>query len=349
MPYLIGTDEAGYGPNLGPLVITSNVWHVDAADACDLYERLKGLIRGSLATDKPAVADKRSGARNGSPTKRRSATAPIDPPRQLAIADSKLLYKSGDDDGVLHLERGVLAMLNLLGSRPRSWGALFRKLLDGESLDDLCGLPWHREYELVLPLDADGGDIDGLAAQIRPGFAEAGVRLVDIRSAAVFPARFNRLTGQYGNKAEVLSRLTLELVAASLTVCQGAPVFVICDKHGGRNRYGPLLQRQFPDPLVEVHGESTAVSIYRWQHHGQRVEVRFQAGGESWLPAAFASMVSKYLRELAMRAFNEFWCGHIPDLRPTAGYPDDSHRFKQAIAEKQATLGIEDRILWRER
>src|SRR5215203_3406446 len=29
MPYLIGTDEAGYAPNLGPLVVTATVWHVD--------------------------------------------------------------------------------------------------------------------------------------------------------------------------------------------------------------------------------------------------------------------------------------------------------------------------------
>src|SRR5271163_2247191 len=28
MAYLIGTDEAGYAPNLGPLVISSTVWRV---------------------------------------------------------------------------------------------------------------------------------------------------------------------------------------------------------------------------------------------------------------------------------------------------------------------------------
>ncbi len=28
MPYLLGTDEAGYGPNLGPLVISASVWEV---------------------------------------------------------------------------------------------------------------------------------------------------------------------------------------------------------------------------------------------------------------------------------------------------------------------------------
>ena len=44
MPYLLGTDEAGYGPNLGPLVISGSVWEVrDGVQGNDLYERLAKL------------------------------------------------------------------------------------------------------------------------------------------------------------------------------------------------------------------------------------------------------------------------------------------------------------------
>jgi hypothetical protein len=60
-------------------------------------------------------------------------------------------------------------------------------------------------------------------------------------------------------------------------------------------------------------------------------------------------MTAKYLRELSMRAFNEFWCARVPDLRPTAGYPMDSHRFRKAIAAMQRELGIEDHVVWRKR
>jgi hypothetical protein len=58
-------------------------------------------------------------------------------------------------------------------------------------------------------------------------------------------------------------------------------------------------------------------------------------------------MLSKYLRELAMRPFNEFWCGRVADLAPTAGYPRDAHRFRAAIQPTQMALGIDDRMLWR--
>jgi hypothetical protein len=71
--------------------------------------------------------------------------------------------------------------------------------------------------------------------------------------------------------------------------------------------------------------------------------------GERFLPTALASMTAKYLRELSMRAFNEFWCSRIPDLRPTAGYPKDAHRFRKAIAATQKELKIDDRTLWRNR
>jgi hypothetical protein len=60
-------------------------------------------------------------------------------------------------------------------------------------------------------------------------------------------------------------------------------------------------------------------------------------------------MAAKYLRELAMRAFNDFWCGRVRDLAPTAGYPGDSRRFMAAIQGAQAELGIAKTVMWRDR
>ncbi|MGH9174221.1 MAG: hypothetical protein ACRD1H_07675, partial [Vicinamibacterales bacterium] len=97
--------------------------------------------------------------------------------------------------------------------------------------------------------------------------------------------------------------------------------------------------------MVLCRQEGRELSCYRVG----RGDVRFQARAEQHLPVALASMVSKYVRELAMELFNRFWCDHVPGLRPTKGYPLDAHRFKADIAAAQQRLGIADEVLWRMR
>ena len=165
----------------------------------------------------------------------------------------------------------------------------------------------------------------------------------------VFPARFNALVDQCGSKGEALSQATLQLIGRVLNGCEPEPTVISCDKHGGRGKYQRLLQQQFPDPLIEIICEGMQQSIYRWGPTEARFEARFCAKGESFLPAALASMTAKYLRELSMHAFNEYWQNEVAGLKPTAGYPLDARRFKLEIADRQAKLGIDDRILWRSR
>jgi hypothetical protein len=178
---------------------------------------------------------------------------------------------------------------------------------------------------------------------------EIPLELTTVRSVAVFPERFNDLLERFGSKGLIVSRLTIGLIGQILPTLADEPVQVQCDKHGGRNKYGPLLQKALPDYLVEIHGESRSQSVYRWGPEQRRVETRFVAKGEDFLPTALASMVSKYLRELAMTAFNAFWQQHVPGLRPTAGYPVDARRFRADIAECQEKLDVADRVLWRNR
>ncbi|MEM7455515.1 MAG: hypothetical protein AAF456_14275, partial [Planctomycetota bacterium] len=71
--------------------------------------------------------------------------------------------------------------------------------------------------------------------------------------------------------------------------------------------------------------------------------------GESSLPVALASMVSKYVREVFMMLWNDFWQLEVPGIRPTKGYPVDAKRFKMEIETAQNSLGIEDRTIWRNR
>lgn len=318
MATLIGTDEAGYGPNFGPLVISATRWQAPTPDV-ELYELLAGDVRAS-----PAV---------GSDC-------------HVAIADSKQLYRPGG--GLAQLERGVWAAAGMLDRCVGGWRQAWQRLAP-TSLAELASIPWYAGFELTLPIDASENEIETNRKRLLAACQAACVELKAMESVAVFPDRFNRLVDECGTKGAALSSETLRLVRRMVDDSSDPVVLVQCDKHGGRNRYGPLLQEFFPEYLVEVRSEGRAASVYRWGSAAQRVEFRFVAKGESFLPAALASMASKYLRELAMRAFNAFWAAHLPDLRPTAGYPVDAARFRGQIQRTQQDLGIADHVLWRNR
>lgn len=321
MGYVIGTDEAGYGPNLGPLVVSASVWRVpgDPWD-CDLYALLAAAVCASDA----------AGAARG----------------RLVLADSKAIYKPAT--GIAALERGVLTLLSALGNTCRAWNDCWQ-VLAPDSTDGLAAAPWYAGYRCPLPLAADENELPPLAKLFRGACRKAGVRLAALRSRTVFPAEFNSGISEHGGKGAVLSRVTILLAAELLAALPDEPVLVICDKHGGRNFYGPLLQAHFPDSFVENHGDGRRQSVYRFGPPARRVEFRFRCRAEEFLPVASASMASKYLRELAMRAFNDFWIARVPELRPTAGYPGDARRFKLGIAAAQSALGVDDCLLWRER
>jgi hypothetical protein len=323
MQYLIGTDEAGYGPNLGPLLISATVWEVpDGVDGEELYTRLGDVI----------VASPREVARQ--------------PSRLVAVADSKVLYKP--KQGLRHLERALWAAMSLLDRRADTWLDVWESLAP-DAVGPMRSVPWYADHDRPVPLDADPAELQSPARALGEGLAAADVRLLDVRSRAVFPDEFNTLIDTYDNKGAALSHTTLDLVAQVARPLGPGRISILCDKHGGRNRYGPLLEEHFPESLIEIHGEGRQRSVYQFGPAERRVDIRFQTKGETHLPAALASMASKYLRELAMRAFNTYWQAKVPNLKPTAGYPQDAKRFKAEIAEKQTELGIEDQILWRKR
>lgn len=323
MQYVVGMDEAGYGPNLGPLVVTATVWEMpDGAGVDDMY---------TLLVDAIAPSPRQAAAGNG---------------RCVAVADSKRLYQPGG--GLRNLERGVLSMLRVLGTEVDLWSELWDALVP-DSLATLARIPWYARYDEAVPTGAAADELARLAESLAAAFASSGVRLLAMVSEAVFPAQFNELVLLHNTKGAALSHLSLQLAARAIAQLGDGAIAVVCDKHGGRNRYGRLLEECFPDWLIEIHGESREQSTYRFGPPERRICIDFRPRAETCLAVALASMTSKYLRELAMRAFNGFWCGRVTDLKPTAGYPGDAPRFHSQIAEMQRTLAISDHVLWRNR
>jgi hypothetical protein len=319
MAYLLGTDEAGYGPKLGPLVIAATLWRVPESSPCDdLYLQL-----GQLVTRRPIAA-------------------PVSLP--IPIADSKTLYKSGG--GLEKLEAGIFPALSAIGSTITRWKDVWLSVAPACAAQ-LQRIPWYQNFDIDLPVDADNRLLEQCALGFRPGLAHHDIQLLNIRARVVIEEQFNRLADQWGGKGALLSNVTMELISELLTPLDAGQILVHCDKHGGRDRYGPLLQQHFPEHLIEIRREHRSLSVYRSGPPSRRLEFRFAANGETFLPSALASMVAKYLRELAMKAFNHFWQQRVANLKPTAGYPLDARRFIEEIAEARTALKIPEHQIWR--
>lgn len=277
MTLVVGTDEAGYGPNLGPLVVAATAWEA----ACDPADVEAAFARAH------------------------AAIGPL-------WGDSKRIFRGGD--GFSALERGVLAAAAVAtGDVPAAWAS-------------------------------SRADCDVAAATAAGGLEAAGLVLVAIRYRVIEPREFNALLDAGLNKSDILSQATLDL-AAALVARGPQPVVVWCDRHGGRRRYAPLVARALATPLVQVVEELPERSAYVVPDSDCRIE--FSVGGESRLPVAVASMTAKYVRELAMAAFNAHWETRQPGLRPTAGYPVDAARWRREAAAAVARAGIAWDDLWR--
>lgn len=367
MGILIGMDEAGYGPHFGPLVVAATAWEVpdecfrvgvqgssegEFATANEKYTCGTAVLAPRTHSTKTRIASKAAGADCVDLYRLlRNIVAKSVSERRIAIADSKALFHPGL--GLRQLERGVHAVLHSIRQTLCCWSDIVRYCQADPDGHHRC-VCWPDGFDCSLPVDADVKELARLSARFARACEVSKVQPLFIRARLVFPTQFNELVEYYGTKGGALSHVTVGLlreVVDSLSPTSGAvsPVFAVCDKHGGRNYYTALLQHHFSDYWIEPVFESHAESCYQWGPYESRVRVTFRMNGERFLPTALASMTAKYFRELSMRAFNEFWATHVEDLRPTAGYPTDSHRFRKAIAAKQRELGIEDRVLWRKR
>ena len=180
----------------------------------------------------------------------------------------------------------------------------------------------------------------GMARDARGGIVAARV---------VTPSDFNAALDEGLNKSDLLSRTTLDLAASLRAAAPAEEALVWCDRHGGRKAYAGLVARHFDTTLPQVLEETARQSRYRIAAAGgvAPAEVDFSVGGEARLPVALASMTAKYLRELSMEAFNAHWCGALPGLRPTAGYPVDARRWFDEAAPALRAAGLPDGAVWR--
>jgi ribonuclease HII len=315
---LIGTDEAGYGPNLGPLTVTATAWEIpEGVEPASLWEEFNKVV-----TNAPTRGDQR-----------------------LFVADSKAVYSSGD--GLEDLEVAVLSFLRTLDCPVSTIDELCQTISGADFTSLYQEEAWNLTPGKTLPCDASEDHILEWQQTLTDMMIQKQIRLLGIRSRIMFPREFNQLVAESDSKGVVLSNATMRLVRelADRFADDDSSVFVVCDKHGGRNRYDELIASHFDDQFVFRMEEGRERSCYRMG----RIDFCFRTRAEELLPVALSSMVSKYLREVLMHQFNEFWALRVPGLKPTQGYPLDAKRFREEIAEAARELQLSEVQFWRSR
>jgi ribonuclease HII len=230
-----------------------------------------------------------------------SASRPL--PAGIRIADSKKVFSQAK--GIGTLEPAVLGFL-----RATTFSDLLEKLSSR-----VPESPWY-DAPLGLPLTAPLPELAGSWARI------------------VEPAEFNEATRER-NKSEFLFEIAAGLINRIRQDHPG-PIRFLVGKQGGRAFYLRGIQERI-SPTVMVIEESRRRSAY--QIPGATIEFLMDAEDRHEL-VALASMIGKYVRECAMKLFNDWWARHHGGLRRTAGYGPDGRRFFRDIEPFLTRLNI---------
>ncbi len=321
MAILAGIDEAGFGPLLGPLVVSGVAFRVpdDHLDRC-LWRTLR-----SSCTATPKNARQR-----------------------VVVADSKQLHRSrGGLERLSGLERAALVMLTVTGDSPRTFRALLNRLSPGAT-DQLDHYPWYAGRSMALPLSGRVGDIPTQANAVRRDCMEHNVTIHGVYSEPLLEGHFNRLVKNTRNKAVVLLGLALRVIDRVIQSAGDERIRVCVDRLGGRIRYREALTTAMPGYELRILEESPTRSAYRMVRTSRVCELEFVTGGEGrHFAIALASIYSKYLRELYMYLFNAYWTGQVAGLRPTAGYYTDAKRWLSDVSTELDNRSIDRSTLVR--
>lgn len=295
---VVGTDEAGYGPNLGPLLLGSSCWKMTLSEDADRLreaflppepeaipddaQKTKRKTKKKTRSLGPTLFDLEETATRGEYDREfttramaqlNAALAPISSRDGLfPLVDSKKLYASGR---LAPLERSFLLAAALV-DRQSADKPSFRSLLARFARESVeaPAPPWEKDYDAVLPLDkntwAKEDRIETLR-EIEKRLADEEIQLREISARRIHPSEFNAAIDRLGLKSGLIADATLAAVAETLARAverepqNELPVLALalCDKLGGRDRYLPTLAQRFPDAVIRVVKETRGVSVYR--------------------------------------------------------------------------------------
>lgn len=298
---VVGIDENGLGPLLGPLTTTAVTLRFSTSYRAESF-RDRGLALGLTDSKASAATRKMRFAESVSLA-------------LLARTLGRVPTHASELFGLLHLD----GPLGLVAPCPDASSRI------------LCHGP-----DRVLP--TYGGSLEEGDEALSP-LEKGRSRLEILRVRTVFTCagRLNREFDAGRNKL-VVDLAAMERLALDARDATGKPVTAICGMVGGI-RDVPKFATHVPREAFEALETSRALLRYRVPSIG---ELRFEVDADaSHLPVALASIVGKYLRELAMSRIADFHREHDPTLPEPSGYHDPvTKRFAAESAPIRRRLRV---------
>jgi len=300
--YLVGVDEAGYGPQLGPLVVSAVIFKLP-----DTFFVNRSPIPQTICLWEPLsnIISNRKTKSN-----------------KLTVCDSKKLYQPSK--GIKELEKTALSFKWLI-SDDYSYHELVLPISAPKSeIDNLS---------VILQKELDRNSIR---------FCDAKIRIIESSEFNRGIEYYQNKADFLWAISSQLIKSCIDKYHSDQSERRGRAgagnmVFVRAGKQGGRTYYGPYLNKLFPDKNIQTIKQTFDNSSYIVFSDpnrilASRIGVSFIKDGDATdFVIALASIFSKYFRELSMIRFNRFFQSFIPFLKPTSGYPVDSKRFIRRI------------------
>lgn len=302
---LLGIDENGLGPRLGPLVVTMVVASTSEEGRGCAEARPKGAMRKRLGDSKKLVAFGDTAL--GEAWARAIA-------RRMGLTDAQV----GTPDELVHA-LSLDARETLRAPCPEHHAA---------QCWDAQGEPFASDAKLVAKVEKDLARLE-----------EQGVRIERATCVVTCTRRLNegvdRGLTRFHLDLHAMERLMLDARARA-----GRPVEATCGKVGGFDRYsdafGPLGGR-----LHAIAEEGRARSEYHMPGVGRFAFVR--DADEKHLLVCMASLVGKWMRDLLMARIVRYHRAQLPDAPDASGYHDPvTARFISATQLSRKNRGLPD-------
>lgn len=301
---ITGIDEAGLGPILGPLIVSSAAFRVpDDKKEANFWR----LLSTSVSASKKRLAGR------------------------LLICDSKKAYTPAI--GIAFLEKTVLSCLEILNKTPKTVMDLVDALCPA-CKERLLQYPWHKE-PFIHRIKFNKDDIAISAGAFGRNLEKHNMSLVSLNSFCFDVAYYNDMINKINNKSTVLFMAVCGLIDRTIKENACENYHFIIDHQGGRTKYTRHLRTMFPEMELKVLKEDSTISSYQLSTEPRpsgsgikNIKLDFAVKADNdFLPVSLASMAGKYLREQLMICINNYFVQKCRNLRPTAGYWTDGKRF----------------------